>query len=91
VTAIYLHVSLECPGPNEWQFLKLFPCGGSANACCGVTTLGTTATTNPTATTIAITAIIVFRLFMATLTEDLFIMMLLEISNGFLLNLDISY
>jgi hypothetical protein len=30
-------------------------------------------------------------LFMATLTEDLFIMMLLEISNGFLLNLDISY
>ena len=62
----FLQASLECPGPKEWQFLKLFPGVGSANACCGTTTLGTTtaAAANPMAATIAITAIVVFRLLM---------------------------
>jgi hypothetical protein len=62
----FLHASLECPGPNEWQGGK-----GLANACCGITTLGTAiAATNPMAAKIAIIAnsvvlfSIVFHLYM---------------------------
>ena len=55
----YLHASSECPGPNEWQLPKLFPRGGSANACCGVTMVWTAiVATIPTAANIATIAMI---------------------------------
>jgi hypothetical protein len=63
-----LHASLECPGPNEWQLPKLFPCGGSVSACCGITMLGiATAATKPIAATIAtIARIVVVAVFEKT-------------------------